>query len=359
MFNCKSSDLSIKTIEVTSDIKNNVELSDIAKVNNIVSLEYNGFDLFSEIASINRLDDKIIIHSLNPSMISIANENGQIINQLKPDDTDPFSINGITEVKLYNNFIYVLDREHFQINKMNIELERLSNVKLNYYIQSFEPLDNEVYFLYAGHEKTENNSGMFLIYDSKEQKLLDDLIPIHLNTPNFFKFMTRNHIIRLSNNNFLLWDSSKNYIYNYSDSLEENYFIDYGSRKLDDSFYETATFGNSYEFLTEMRKLNYAFRHFNIKSNDNYLNFSYEMEGGFINTLYNTQTGKTYNYKNVNDNLITGLSMPGLNYFNYLTEKDEFIIYLSYEYLSKTENEILKAAYDNNEDVLVFGTLKF
>jgi hypothetical protein len=352
--------MDLKSIAVTSDIKNEIKLSEIGSVNKIVTIEYNDFDVFSDLVSLNMIDDNIIIHSSNPSMISVVNYSGKIIKQLKTDENDPFSIQGITEIKVFEDNIYLLDREHFKIYKLNGELKKLSNIDLNFYIQSFEPLGDETYFLYAGHEKTENNSGMFLIYDSNQKKVIQDLIPINDNTKNFFKFMTKNHIIKLSDENLLLWDSSKNYIYNYSDNLEKRFFIDYGSKKLEDKFYETASFENSYEFLTEMRKLNYAFRHFNVRANEKYVNFIYELKGGFINTIFNASTGKTFNYKNVKDDIITnGLSMPGLNYFNSLKGKDEFIIHLSYEYLSKTENETLKEAYSKNEDVLVFGKFNF
>lgn len=354
-----SNETKLEPIKSTENISSEVKLSEIAQVDKIIKINYNDFKIFSEIGSIRRLNNLTIVHSLSPSMISVLDQSGMIISQLQPTSDGPASINGITEIKTLNNSIYVLDREHFKIYTLNLELELLSKIKLNFFCQSFEPLGDNNYLLYTGHEKTENNDSMFLFYDSNKNIVKKQFLPIHDNTPNFFKFLTRNHIIRLDNGNLLLWDSSKNFIYNYSEDIIEKFYIDYGSYKLENDFYNTASFGNSYEFLTEMRKLNYAFRHFNLMANQKYITFTYEIKGEFSNTIYNSKTGKILNYKNINDDLITNISFSGLDYFSSLFGKDEFVTHISYEYLSNSNKDILKSAHKSNSDVLVFGNLKF
>ncbi len=221
------------------------------------------------------------------------------------------------------------------------------------------PLDNDNFLLYAGHEITNNNKGMFIHYNLSNKKVIKDMLPIHENTPEFFKFITTNHILTTNNEEILLWDSTKNNIYKYDNGIKEEYFIDYGTNTLPIDFYETSSFDNPYEFLTKMRKLNYAFRHFNFKTNGNYMNFTYEKDGGFVSSLYNLKNGEVFNYKNINDNLVTNINIPNLNFFSGLLSDNKFIIHMPYEYLSDSNDEKLKTAFLNNQDILVFGKFKF
>jgi len=114
---CKK-EINIPQIKVTKDIKSNLELSRIANLEDVKIINLNGHELFSEINNIYSFNENFVIHSENPPMISLINNNGKIINQIKTDNNDPFSIQGITEIKIYNNFIYALDREHWTCNKI-------------------------------------------------------------------------------------------------------------------------------------------------------------------------------------------------------------------------------------------------
>ncbi len=352
-------EINISGIKVTKAIKSNLKLSTIANLEEVRVISLNGHQLFSEINTIYNFNQNLVIHSENPPMISLVNNKGDVINQTKTNADDPFSIQGLTEIKVYNNFIYALDREHFKIYQLDNKLSILSTIKIDFYCQSFAPLGNNNFLLYTGHERTSNNEGMFVHYNASSKKVSKDMLAIHDNTPNFFKFITTNHVLTSHNNEILLWDSTKNTIYSYIDELKEKYFIDYESNSLPVDFYETSSFDNPYEFLTKMRTSNYAFRHFNFKANGTYLNFTYEKDGGFISSLYNLKTGQTFNYKNINEDIITNINIPNLNFFSTLLDDNKFISHIPYEYLSNSNDDNLKTAFLNNQDILILGRFTF
>ena len=208
----KTEDTSIK---VTENIINNLEFSKIGNIEKVIPINLDSLKIFSDINNIFLKEDNIIIHSKNPSMISLLDQSGKVLNQVQPDTTNPFLIDGITEIKILDEYIFVLDREHFSIYKLNMDFKVESKIKIPFYAQSFLPLGEETYLLYTGHEITENNKGMFVYYNSNTNQILKDLLPIHKNTPNFLKFLTTNHISMNMNGVIHFWDSSKTVSYTH------------------------------------------------------------------------------------------------------------------------------------------------
>ncbi|WKD85061.1 hypothetical protein KCTC32516_00399 [Polaribacter huanghezhanensis] len=364
--NCKKDNSITPTIEVLKGVKKTINLSQISENQRIMVIKNHDFQMIGKVKRVQKLNNNLIVQS--PSMISVIDSNGNIIKQLSVESEEVISpLKGMNEMKVFDGVIYVLDREVFKIYILDGNLNLKSSINLNFYCQSFEIINHNTFILYMGHTIAENNKGLFVVYNSKNNEIIDDLLPIDKNTTGYFNFLTSNHILKTSSlDYFYLWDSTKNYIYEYSlkNGIKNKFYINYANSGLPNDFYETSTFKNAFDFLSKTRKKSYAFRHFDFKSNTNYLSFIFEKEGFFISTLFNFKTGDVISYQEIKDDVFTNLSLDGLFFFGDLLDENSFVYLLPFELLSEIEDDSklnveLKKAKAKNLDVLVFGQYNF
>jgi hypothetical protein len=363
---CKKDNSKILTIDVVQNIQKTIKLSKISKNLKIMVINNYDFQLIGKVKKIQKLNSNLIVQS--PSMLSVINSKGDVIKQLRVESNEVRSpLKGINEMQVYDGMIYVLDREIFKIHIFDQNLNLKSSIDLKFYCQSFGIINSETFIFYLGHTTNTNNESLFVIYNRKNEKIIDNLLPINENTSRYFNVLTFKHVLKTSSvDDFYFWDSTRNYIYEYSlkNGINSKYYINYANSGLPNDFYETSSSENIYEFLTKTRKSPYAFRHFDFKSNANYLNFTFEKDNSFISTLFNFKTGNTINYKLIEDDIFTGLSHECLFFFSDLLDDNSFVSFLPFELLSDIEddgklNVELKDARAKNLDVLILGEYNF
>jgi len=353
----------IKHIYTTNSVLSSINSSKLFTIKKVIPISLNGFDIIGVPKKIINSGDNVFVYSTMPSLLSKIDSIGNIVNQIVPND-GPNTIKGINEFRIFEGFIYVLARNFKLIYKLDLNLKFISKIKLDFYCQSFEIIDDNMFILYLGKERSDKTDTEFIIFDANKQEIILKQILIDPNIARYFKILSNNHIVKNSDNTYLLLSSTTDTVFKLKNNFEivPKYLIDYGSSRLPSRFYETSKFKNVFEFLTKVRKTNYALRHHNIESNDIFLKIVFEQSGEFITTLYNKKNNSSISLKMIKDDIVSNIEIEARKTLVNLHSKNEFISYYSFEQLDPIEGEkyyeIVNKAKSENKDILIFGELK-
>lgn len=353
--NSKPDDL--PRIRVSENFRTELLLSELVKIDSILVIGTGTANTLGEVRHVWPLGDKLIIHSAEPPAVSLLAEDGKIGTQLFPD----FRLHEITGICLFDNDIYVLDRYAKKIHRFNNHLEWQQEFRIPVFAQSIKMLTPEKVILYTGNEVTEHNRGKVVFYDLVQGKVFNDLLPVSDKQKRYFNFLTTYHF-PASADEIFFWDSAIDELY----KIEENgirpvYYIDYGKWSLPEKFYQTAEFDNAYDFVTELRQLDYAFRHFKFLTNEDFFLLSFEKSGDFLSSVYSRSTGQSKTFARIKDDIFftEAFDEIKLQFFVNLVGRDQFIAFMPGELLSKRK-QVSKGlpATSPVGDILVFGRLK-
>lgn len=344
-------------IRLSKNFQSELLLSELVEIDSVLAVSDNTEGRLGEVNRIWKQDEGLIVHSTVPSSISVLAADGSITAQIHPD----FRVSEITSVGLWDNKIYILDRAARKVHQFNKKLEWLAEFSIPVFAQSFKMLSNSRIVLYTGNEVTEYNRGKVVIYDLFEKKVVNDLFPISDKQRRYFHFLTTNHFPQ-STQEIFFWDSALNELYRIEqDNIRPAYQIDYGAWGLPDNFYETADFDNAYDFVTRVRKQHYAFRHFNIIVNDQYILIHFEKSGDFLTTLFSRASGQSLTFSHLRDDVFytESINQVKLHFFVGLEEKANFIAFMPSELIQTVQGTspwLPESIVDR--DVVIFGRLK-
>ncbi len=266
------------TIELQKEVSQKIKLSNIALIDSIKIIDINGFQEFGEVKSAMWLNDKLILHTSSPKTVTLLNSNGRAIHQIGLNHI----INDITSINVVGNKVYVLDRGLLKMHVFDENLKAKNKFSIPFFSQSFNVLNDSTIVFYTGNEKTDDNEGKLIFYDVLNEVVMNDLLPILDIQQKYFHFLTTYHFNNF-NGKTIFWDSSIDTIYSINDGgITPIISLDYGSSGLPIDFYKNAQFDNAYDFVTQMRKKGYAYRHFKILSNRNYMLIVFEKGGDFL-----------------------------------------------------------------------------
>ena len=266
----------------------------------------------------------------------------------------------ITEVSQVNDAVYVLDRDGMSVHILNRYLQWQNSFRIPVFAQSFGFLDSTRTALYTGNEITEYNKGKVVVYQAADRRVLHDWLPVNEKQRRYFNFLTNYHFPRTGNELFF-WDSSIDQLFLVTkEGLRSSLRLDYGSWSLPPDFYNNANFENAFDFVQHMRQQPYAFRHFKIRMNENYVWIHFEKSGNFLQTIYNQKTGKSVTFSVLYDDLLLGRSLEDIRLtFNAgLAGTNTFIGYVPAEMLTK-EGGVLKKTEQKAAPcgMLIFGRM--
>ncbi len=348
----------IHTIRLLDNFNQHVLLSDLITMDSIKIIDPGSYHQFGEIQQFVMADKRLILHTSSPSSVTVLNQACEIEVQLVPD----YEIKEITAIDVFNDQVYVLDRSSFTIFKLSYSLTVMEKFKIPVFAQSFKILDPEKVALYTGNEVTEHNSGKLILYNYSDKKITGDYISISEKQRKYFNFFTTYHF-PVFDGRLMFWDSSMNEFFEIDRGMPEAIVkLDYGKDGLPPGFYGTASFENPAEFLFTLRKQHYAFRHFRVMANDNFLLITFEKRGDFLTCIYNKETGHLLTFSEINDDILTNknLSEIELSFFATLLDEDSFVALLPNEIIEGMEfsNPVLREAALSKYNVLIFGKIK-
>ena len=253
-------------IRASENFRSELLLSELVEIDSILVLDTDTTSPLGDIRHVWPLGDKLVIHSAAPSTVSLLSGGGRIVRQLHPN----FRLHQITSICLFDNNIYVLDRDAKKVHQFNEDLEWQKEFRIPVFAQSIKMLTREKVILYTGNEVTEHNRGKVVFYDLPRATVFNDLLPVLDKQRRYFNFLTTYHFPE-STDAVFFWDSAINELYKVEGrGVRPVYYIDYGKWSLPDKFYQTAEFDNAYDFVTKLRKQEYAFRHFKFLTNDSF-----------------------------------------------------------------------------------------
>lgn len=352
----------ITNIKMEQDVLKEIKLSSFGFIDSLKAIEINGFQIFGEVKVAKWLNKKIVLHTASPNTISILNNNGKVVNQIKPDHI----INDITSIDIVRNKIYLLDRPLSKFYILDETLTIESRFTIPFFSQSFKVLNDSIVVFYTGNEKTPQNNGKLVFYNLLNSEVLNDLLPISELQRKYFNFLTKYHFDNF-NNEIIFWDSSINTIFAVKDNkIVPMINLDYGDSGVPINFYKKAQFDNPYDFVTQMRKKGYAFRHFKLLSNKNYILIVFEKGGEYYTSVYNNKEKTTKTFNDIDDDIIFHyqLSDIKLSYFVNLYDENSFISFVPFEFVEESladrhsSNKVIVEAADKKQNMLLFGKLK-
>lgn len=329
-------------------------------------ININGFQSFGSLENAFWLKKQLLLHTSFPTTLSLLDENFKVIQQLVPDEDNPYTINGMTSVCTYKDMIYILDRESFTISVLDGQFEFIEKMKIPFFCQSIQVMSERTVALYLGNEPTEHNQGKLVIYDFLNKEVIKDLLPISSNQKRYFNFLTPYHFTT-SSGHLLFWDSAINQIFALTNQeLTPFLQLDYGSSGVSDDFYETAQFEDSFDFIMQMRTTDYAFRHFNLLANESKIKLTYERAGKFYHSVYDINKKTTRTFHSLTSPTLSTTPIDGdqLDFFVSLYGSNQALCFLPYEYLAEqaatflNQNSTYKRAVESKENVLLFAALR-
>jgi hypothetical protein len=347
-----SSESSVEIIPLMDRPKASIPLSSIAQIDSLWPLESNGFQDFGEIQHLVMVPQGILIHSQTPTTLSLVNTQGKIIRQLTPDHR----LTDIREVQVIGEFIYLLHKAGRQIQRLDFQFDLLQKIDLPVPTQSFQVFDANTLALYSGNDRT-SPLGKVVLYRWKDEQILFHSLPTLPNLSHYFHFLTTGHF-PYSGETMLFWDSALNTLYQVQgDGLVPFRTMDYGTHGLPDEFYETERFSNVADFLLNMRKTNYAFRHFMLKANQDYLYTHFEKGGEFLTLLHHLPSGQSITFTDLMDDMVTGASLDELkiSFIVALHGETSFVAFLPMEALADYPSPSQNASLPTGSNLLLFG----
>jgi len=347
----------IPSFSLSESFESQIVLSKIARIDSFKVIQPGIFSDLGEIDYALPFYGGWIVHSSTPRAVSRLNEQGRITHQIKPD----FKLLDITSVSVFGQNVFILDRTSRKIHQLNDSLKWERELAIPLFAQSFTMLRDDKIVLYTGNEITEYNSGKLVYFDTKEKKVINDLIPISEKQMRYFNFLTAYHFPNEANEIFF-WDSAINEIYAIrNDGILPAYRLDYGKWSLPENFYETANFDNAYDFVQQLRKKDYGFRHFKILVNEEFILINFEKGGDYLTSVFDRTSRKTATFSGLTDDILflQKLDDIKLSFFVNLYSKNSFIGFVPAELVEKADNRTpsLPDSIKGN-GVLLFGSLK-
>lgn len=350
-------DKKIDSIAISEVFESRIHLSRIAQIDSFKIVNATGYRDLGEVKYAWPFYDGWIVHSSLPAAVSRLNQRCEVIQQVVPD----FRLGAITSVAVSGREIFILDRAARKIHRYDDSLKWQEEFNLPVFAQSFTMLGSRLAVLYTGNETTEYNQGKLVMYNIEQAKVLKDLIPVSEKQRKYFSFLTTYHFPKSTGETFF-WDSAINFIYAVDEEgIEPVYQIDYGTWGLPEKFYDEAEFDNAYDFVMQLRKQDYAFRHFKVLVNEECILLTFEKAGDYLTSLYSRTTGRTITFSTMTDDtqVFQRLDDIKLQFFVSFYGKNSFVGFLPVELLAIKDNaENPDAEVIAGKAVLVFGRLK-
>jgi hypothetical protein len=342
----------LPAICIDKNFKNTVPLSELAEIDSVCMINSMHHADFGGIVSIMPLAGKIVIHTHSPATITIIDKKCNVVKQLKPD----FIIERFTEVHALENELCVLNRDAQKIYILDSGLNLKTTIRIPVFAQSARFISAEKVLLYTGSEITEVHRGRLLCFDVITGKVLFDLLPVEQKQRKYFNFLTKGHFPATTNEVFF-WDSRINFIYAVNkEGIHAVNKIDYGRWSLPTDFYETADFENVVAFVEQMRNQDYAFRHFRVQVNENFLLMHSVKSSEIITTIFNRVSKKSITFLNIEDDLLTGKLLSEIHsFFVSLHDNDSFVAFLPEELMFDTDSLKRDGEMNRYDHCLIFG----
>lgn len=178
MFSCKnnvSKDLNV--IEVNFEQKHDIGL--FFSSWHPVVLETTDDNILGQINILRLEDDRIYIYSNQTHIISIFNLEGKFINQINKLGQGPEEYLSVSDIQIYNNSIYLLDRTNKKIFNYDFEGNFIKSYQLDDWYNKFTFIDENCIILYS--ETSNDKLFNYVVYNYVNDIYVDEFDPFKEN----------------------------------------------------------------------------------------------------------------------------------------------------------------------------------
>ena len=298
-------------------------------------------------------DEVYILTESKGNGLYVFDSEGKFLRKIGSPGSGPEEYKYFQSFIIRENEIYLLDREAKRIVKYSTQGEFISTLVNGIYGFDLSIKDDEL-IVYAGNMNLDNQGiGDKILFYDIEGNFLNSTQKIDAHEAEFLHIIPQNVFSDISN--IYLEPFSKELYQIQGGDIKLWRNLDFGSKSLPDEALEKG-YGNIAEFITEIRKKDYAINYNNIRETNEYYVFTYELnDPSNPNMVFiNKDTEEVSIFNGIFENLISSGLKLSFKEFKLVGNEDDSLIFILYPYDLVDQDVKLNTVMSIDDNPIVF-----